>query len=195
MKDFAVRVYDPTAHQMIVLTDFSLNTFYKLHDGMKTGEPMLASPYYDVNGERLFENDVVIGLAIPRSLENVYWGNIERFPTDYKEYIYEGYELEFYVVCFGDEWHLRGEVGVYFSGYETMHKTRLRYDNWRGIKYANENSIRYVKIGDIYSCSKIITEAKRLHAEKEEAEKREKELQCFMKLKEKYETNEMCVSK
>jgi len=190
MKDFAVRIWDSKNKEMVIVTDLTLNTFYKLHTGENQEEPMIASPYYDANGVRLFEKDVCIPCIKPKSSEYISWGDIKKFPTkreDFSEELEDDYELPYYMVLLEDSWYLHEETGVRFSSYQKIDDALLRRDNWRGYYKNHPEAIKYVKIGTIYSCSKAIEDAKKVHLEKEDAEKREKELSCLMKLKEKYE--------
>lgn len=188
MKDFAVRVYDSATKEMIIITDFSLSNVYKLREYTSMEPPMIASPYYDAHGERLFEKDVVVPVMKPRGYENAPWCDIKKFPTTKEEFPdFKDYDIEYYVVdtdayC---EWYLLGQVEEWHNS--SVYKSLIRNDHWRSIKQVNENSIHYVKVGTVYSCSKIIEDAKKACLEKKEAVKREKELQCFMKLKAKYE--------
>lgn len=167
MKDFAVRIWDSKMKEMVIVTDLTLNTFYKLHAGENKEEPMIASPFYDIKGERLFEDDIVVWSYY---LEN-----------NSEELEYEKVTLDEY-----GGWYLYGEIGKRWSG-NKMYDCLVRND-WRSHStLAHHNSINYVKIGHIYSLQDIISKAKAEYKEKEETEKKEKELQCLMKLKAKYE--------
>lgn len=174
MKDFAVRIWDSKKKEMVIVTDLTLNTFYKLHTGENKEDPMIASPFYDIKGVRLFENDVVVW---PYYLEN------------------NSDELEYCVVKidYYDGWSLHGLIGKRYST-PKMCNCLVRND-WRSHStLAHEDSINHVKIGDIYSLSETISKAKQEYKEKVEADKQEKELQCLMKLKAKYENPEKCES-
>lgn len=167
MKDFAVRIWDSKNKEMVIVTELTLDTVYKLRIGENKECPMLASPYYDIKGDRLFENDVVV------------WPYYLETAAD---------ELEYETVTLDDDygWVLRGEIGKNYSS-PKMCDCLVRND-WRSHStLAHHNAINYVKIGNIYSLSDTISKAKIEYQEKKEAEKREKELQCLLKLKAKYE--------
>jgi len=160
MKDFAVRIWDSKNKKMVVVTDLTLDTFYKLHTGNNEDDPMLASPYYDKNGERLFENDIMV-------------------------YHYDNDVVSYDIVQL-DEY--KGWVA-----YDVRHNNKWKlgdftrpgiFDSWEPIR---ENSIKYERVGNVYSHPNLISDHIKEYQEKEEAEKREKELQCLMKLKAKYE--------
>ena len=192
MKDFEVRIWDAVNKEMIVITDFSLANVYKLKEGMTTDEPMIASPYYDIHGERLFEKDVVIPLIKPKGMEDVPWGQIERWPTeqeDFADFKDEAKYLEYYVVSWKNQWELMAQVGSHWGN--RMSDSTCKGEFMCNVQYAHENSIKYVKIGTVYTCSDLIENAKKAYESKEKAEKEEKELQCLAKLKAKYEGSEV----
>jgi hypothetical protein len=154
---------------MVIVTDLTLNTFYKLHTGENKEDPMIASPFYDNNCTRLFENDII------EHTDKSYLGKSEKLIYAVKLDAEEG-------------WVLHNVLRDYNS---VMWKWRIaRNSNYPPHKMAIEGT----KIGDIFSTPNIIPNAIKEYEAQKEAEKREKELQCLMKLKAKYENPEKCES-
>jgi hypothetical protein len=160
MKDFAVRIWDSKNKEMVIITDLTLNTFYKLHTGENQEEPMLASPFYDTKGVRLFENDIVM-----------YRYDNDRVSYDVVK-LDESRGWIVYDELHDHTWQLAGFAR---SGF---------FDDWEPTR---ENAVKYEKVGNIYTHPDLIQNSIKEYHEIEEAKKREKELQCLMKLKEKYE--------
>jgi hypothetical protein len=168
MKDFAVRIWDSKNKEMVIITDLTIHNFYKLHSGENTEDPMLASPYYDQFGVRLFENDIV-----------------DRLPGDQddeaKEY---GYRYGIVRLNAKSGWVLYNPIKEYNYYMKDELISELRWSSRVG---PHPMSLTCERIGDIYSTPDIIPRVIEECKLMEEAKKREKELQCLIKLKEKYE--------
>lgn len=160
MKDFAVRIWDSKNKEMVIVTDLTMNTFYKLHTGENKEDPMLGSPFCDVKGNRLFENDIII----ERNDDDIRYDTI-KFDCN------KGWVLE---DCINSSrWKLREFI--------------IERSFWDDEKPEFENSIKYERVANIYTHPNLIADSIKEYDEKKEAEKREKELSCLMKLKAKYD--------
>jgi len=166
MEDFAFRAWDSENEEMIVVSDLSKESLSKIKNENIKVPPMIASTFYDFAGVRLFENDIV---TTPTKSE------------------YKG-ETLYYVIKLdsGYGWQAVDEIGITWAG-NRLQDRFVRNDMYREGSPAHPESVKYLKCGNIYSESSILSEAKKLHEKIKEVMETEKELKCLVKLKAKYE--------